>query len=107
MKGFVKDGSGEGHGSGAGQWGEPRASQQSCAQRWVSFLNRAYIAGLIPVSMRSSGEESIRRIGVARIFQILPQGNDASDAVPFVHRILRGLSDSVSATVMHHTQRAT
>ena len=34
--------------------------------------------------MRSGGEESIRRIGVARTSQVLRQGSNASDAVLFV-----------------------
>ncbi len=46
---------------------------------------------LFPVSMRSGGEESIRRIGVARTSGVLRQGSNASDAVPFVHHILRVL----------------
>ena len=41
--------------------------------------------------MRSGGEGSIRRIGVARTSQVLRQGSNASDAVLFVHRILRVL----------------
>ena len=41
--------------------------------------------------MRSGGEEFIRRIGVARTPQVLRQGSNASDAVLFVHRILRVL----------------
>ena len=51
--------------------------------------------GLIPVSRRWNGEQSIRRIGVARMSRILPQGSDGSDAVLFVHRIVHGLQASV------------
>ena len=42
-------------------------------------------------SMRSGDEGSIRRIGVARTSRVLRQGSNASDAVLFVHRILRVL----------------
>ena len=44
--------------------------------------------------MRSGGEESIRRIWVERTSRVLRQGSNASDAVPFVHRILRVLRSS-------------
>jgi hypothetical protein len=66
---------------------------------WITSIETwygrdAYPIGLIPVSMRSGGEESIRRIGMARTSQVLRQGSNASDAVLLVHRILVSLRHS-------------
>ena len=62
---------------------------------WV----RSVAIGLIAVSTRSGGEECIRRIGVVRTAQVLRQGSNASDAVPFVHGVLTGAFSSLAASV--------
>ena len=46
----------------------------------------AYPIGLIPVSMRSDGEESIRKIGVARTSQVLSDGQLEHDGAIYAVR---------------------
>jgi hypothetical protein len=49
--------------------------------------------GRIPVSMPMWGGGIIQRIGeVASIYRMSWRGNDANDAVPYVHRILRAVT---------------
>jgi hypothetical protein len=64
----------------AGAWDVSSVVKPTSSVTWIMSIGTRQNTdgfegiGLIPVSMRSGGEESIRRIGVARTSQVLRQG---------------------------------